>query len=525
MNYHGKCRYQIDDILIHLWMGFNTILFFQRYVRVIFLGLILALFVVLPLDSVFAQTDEPDVSIGFDFSFGEIIDGDEILSGTVISSQSDVVISWDIQNSTNFKFNWGVFNDLSDNLPPISENYFSLDWELSIDSNDYYSCSCEFNIYVELDGLVISEQKMPFFILNSNYVPDSINSLLVTNPSDFDWINGDLLIEAQASDISGNSPQALQVYLKRYITYVETCNSGISYSDDNEIYPIYDEENKFTHFIDMTSQPDGWYELVILIPSNNSFNQYDVSCISLRLNNLAPLISVLKEPSNQSEDNFIMVIDASMSSDPIWSEEELYYIWTCTSSESTEILVHEGYNQNIFELDSRYSADYNLKLEVMDKGGLSSTNEFYFTISNIIPSSTLFINGDEIFDGDDIKIIDIENIQIDGSNSMDSNNDIDSLRCIWSINSVTIFEGCDRILIWPENEINQKELVLRLDVMDNDGDYSSISVKLINPNVADDLPYPLIILFISFLFFVSSVFYRFKKDNESSSIPKWTKGK
>jgi hypothetical protein len=220
-----------------------------------------------------------------------------------------------------------------------------------------------------------------------------------------------------------------------------------------------------------------------------------------------------------------MVIDASMSSDPIWSEEELYYIWTCTSSESTEILVHEGYNQNIFELDSRYSADYNLKLEVMDKGGLSSTDEFYFTISNIIPSSTLFINGDEIFDGDDIKIIDIENIQIDGSNSMDSNNDIDSLRCIWSINSVTIFEGCDRILIWPENEINQKELVLRLDVMDDDGDYSSISVKLINPNVADDLPYPLIVLFISFLFFVSSVFYRFKKDNESSSIPKWTKGK
>ena len=233
MNYLGKCRYPIDDILIHLWMGFNTRLFFQRYVRVIFLGLILAFFVVLPLDSVFAQTDEPDVSIGFDFSFGEIIDGDGILSGTVISSQSDVVISWDIQNSTNFKFNWGVFNDLSDNLPPISENYFSLDWELSIDSNDYYSCSCVFNIYVELDGLVITEQKMPFFILNSNYIPDSINSLLVTNPSDFDWINGDLRIEAQASDISGNSPQALQVYLKRYITYVETCNSGISYNDDN----------------------------------------------------------------------------------------------------------------------------------------------------------------------------------------------------------------------------------------------------------------------------------------------------
>jgi len=525
MNYHGKCRYQIDDILIHLWMGFNTTLFFQRSVRVILLGLILTFFIVLPLDSTFAETEELDISVGFDFPFGEIIDGEEILSGTIISSRADIIVSWDIQNSTGFRFNWGTFNDLSDNLSPVSENYFSLDWEVLIDSNDYYSCSCEFNIYIELEELVIFEQNMPFFILNDNYAPDSIYSLLVTNPSDLDWVNGHLTIEAQARDISGNPPQSLQVYLKRYVTYVETCNSDISYSDENSIYPVYDDKNQFSHYFDLTSQPDGWYELVILIPSNNSFNQYDVSCMSIKLNNLAPVISILDEPSNQFEDNLMMIIDASMSSDPIWSEDELYYIWTCTSSESTEILVYEGYNQNIFELDSRNSAFYTLKLEVMDKGGLSSTSEFNFTISNMVPSSTLIINGEEIFDGQEIKIVDIEKIQIDASNSIDSNNDIDNLRCIWSINSVTIFEGCERELTWPEDEINKKVLVLRLDVMDDDGDSSSISVKLINPNIADDLPYPLILLFISFLFFITSVFYRFKNDNDSSSIPKWTKGK
>jgi len=250
MNYHGKCRYQIDDILIHLWMGFNTTLFFQRSVRVILLGLILTFFIVLPLDSTFAETEELDISVGFDFPFGEIIDGEEILSGTIISSRADIIVSWDIQNSTGFRFNWGTFNDLSDNLSPVSENYFSLDWEVLIDSNDYYSCSCEFNIYIELEELVIFEQNMPFFILNDNYAPDSIYSLLVTNPSDLDWVNGHLTIEAQARDISGNPPQSLQVYLKRYVTYVETCNSDISYSDENSIYPVYDDKNQFSHYFE-----------------------------------------------------------------------------------------------------------------------------------------------------------------------------------------------------------------------------------------------------------------------------------
>jgi hypothetical protein len=143
----------------------------------------------------------------------------------------------------------------------------------------------------------------------------------------------------------------------------------------------------------------------------------------------------------------------------------------------------------------------------------------------MLPSSNLLVNGAQIVDGDEIELLTLENIIIDGSNSVDTENDIDSLRCIWSINAVIIFEGCNRELIWPEDKIDNKALILRLDVMDDDGAYSSVSVKLINPNASDPLPYPMIILFISFLFLISSVFYRFKKDSETSSIPKWTKGK
>ena len=115
--------------MIHLWMGFNTIMSFPRYMRVVLLGIISVCFIFLPLDSVYAENEEIDVSIGFDFSFGEIIDNEKILSGTVITSEENIIVSWDIQNSTGFKFNWGDFNSIgSGDLSEVSQNYFSLEF-------------------------------------------------------------------------------------------------------------------------------------------------------------------------------------------------------------------------------------------------------------------------------------------------------------------------------------------------------------------------------------------------------------
>ena len=100
------------------------------------------------------------------------------------------------------------------------------------------------------------------------------------------------------------------------------------------------------------------------------------------------------------------------------------------------------------------------------------------------------INGVTVNDGDEINLDSLSPILLDGSKSSDTENDLQGLRCIWSINGIVMFEGCEnRELIWPENQTNEKEIVLRLDVMDNNGDFSSQSVKLINPNVNDSLPY------------------------------------
>lgn len=508
-------------------IGFNTIMLLGIGMRGILIGIFSVLLLIFSVDSVAAESEEIDVSIGFDFAFGEIIQDENIISGTVVSSEEEVQISWEIYNSTGFKYNWGLFNGESEQLTPLSEDYFSMDWQMNINPNDYYSCSCEFKVTVTFDSIIILEDKMPFFISNENYVSDSNYTMLVDNPLENDWINGNLLVEGRISDITGGNPSSAQIFVKRYVTFTETCNVQPISNIENEVSLSFDDNNFFSFELDMETKPDGWYELVILLSNPDDSDIMDFyTCLPFKLNNLNPTITITTPPSDIVEGLSSMVIDASSSEDPIWTEELLYFIWTCTNSRDNSIIVHEGYEALSFELDSSISANYNLKLEVVDQGGLSSTTEYNFSISNLIPSSKLSINGINVNDGDEINLDSLDPILLDGSKSSDTENDLQGLRCIWSINGIVMFEGCEnRELIWPENQTDSKEIVLRLDVMDNDGDFSSQSVKLINPNVNDSLPYPLIILFISFLFLISSIFYRFRKDSENNSIPKWSKGK
>ena len=508
-------------------IGFNTIMPLGINMRAIPIGVFSVLLILFSVDSVSAESEEIDISIGFDFAFGEIIQDEKIISGTVVSSDEEVQISWEIYNSTGFKYNWGVFDGESEQLTPLTKDYYSMDWQMSINSYDYYSCSCEFKIIVSLNSIVIFEDKMPFFIINENYISDSNYTMLIDNPLENDWINGNLLVEARISDITGGNPSSAQIFVKRYVTFTETCNVEPSADVENEVPLSFDDNNFFSFELDMGSKPDGWYELVILISKPDDSNIADFyMCLPFKLNNLNPTITITNPPSDIIEELSTMVIDASSSEDPIWTEENLYFIWTCTNSEDDNIIVREGYNALSFELDSSMSAYYNLKLEVVDKGGLSSTTEYNFSISNLVPTSKLSVNGVDVNDGDEINLDSLSPILLDGSKSSDTENDMQGLRCIWSINGIVMFEGCEnRELTWPENQTAEKEIVMRLDVMDNDGDFSSQTIKLINPNANDPLPYPLIVLFISFLFLISTIFYRFRKDSENTSIPKWSKGK
>ena len=123
-------------------IGFNTIMLLAMSMRGILVGLFSVLLLLFSINSVSAESEEIDVSIGFDFAFGEIIQDEKIISGTVVSSEEAVEVSWEIYNSTGFKYNWGTFDGESEEFTPLTDDYFSMDWQMSIKSNDYYSCSC-----------------------------------------------------------------------------------------------------------------------------------------------------------------------------------------------------------------------------------------------------------------------------------------------------------------------------------------------------------------------------------------------
>ena len=82
----------------------------------------------------------------------------------------------------------------------------------------------------------------------------------------------------------------------------------------------------------------------------------------------------------------------------------------------------------------------------------------------------------------------------------------------------TIYEGCERTLLWPEDDTNDT-LLLTLEVIDDDDDFSTITVELSRSDQGNDFPITIIVLLISILFFVSSVFYSRRTDD--MEIPKW----
>jgi hypothetical protein len=446
-------------------------------------------------------------SIGIETENGYIADGEFEFSGTVspITSDSIFQITWSIYRSDGLIVDGGDINSNS------GANYElgTYLWNVQLNSSHYSSCACYFSITVSDDNNYETSLSIVFFVANEE---NSQIGLTLESPSYSDWVSNEILIEGWVGSLYQNQ-EKLYGKLNRINNIGRSC---LEFDNTVDFEIIPDESSgAFSDIIDISSKLEGWHDLILFV-SDEVEGEFEIlSCIPVKMNNLVPFGSIISV-SNIVESNDIELITSDFI-EPYWSDVDLYYIWSVTDSYGNLELI-EGLKIDSISIDLSQSGIFQLNLLVIDAGGQSVSVQQTIVIENIPPIANLTIDSEPIIDGMEIKLTDSEEWHL-AANEYDTSNDISKLRCSWSINDVPVFEGCERILTWPDS--SNDHLFLRLDVMDDDGEFDSINVKLINPNASKQFPYHIVVLIISSAFFIFSLFHRSKSNRNNQSIPKW----
>ena len=143
-----------------------------------------------------------------------------------------------------------------------------------------------------------------------------------------------------------------------------------------------------------------------------------------------------------------------------------------------------------------------------------------FDIANTVPIISLAIDGESVSNNQEIKLTNPSDTLLDATGSIDSVNDKPGLRCVWLLDNVPLYEGCNRSFSWDEYQGEEYRAELTLEVIDDDGDYSRLNVILIHPDEVKPLPIILVVPAISLIFLIYATINRFKSNNELE-IPKW----
>jgi len=318
--------------------------------------------------------------------------------------------------------------------------------------------------------------------------------------------------------MSWTTPE-LRFFAKSASSSVDACSAEAD-SDMSAHLAVITPEGKISELLDISGLSDGWHSLYAenYDPSGVTYSQ---ECIPLRINNLAPSISI-EGPEYSLEGLSDLFFDASSSDDPVWGREGMHFMWVLrkpSHSGQTPLEIVMGEDKGTMSIPTSNSGDYSLTLVVTDAGGMTSTMVKEFTVQNVVPEAIASLDGSPIEDGARIKLSPGSEWVLDASASIDSANDQAGLRCVWKIDYAPVYEGCERTLSW-KSDINDP-IILTLDVIDDDDDYSTISVQLVHPDASVSLPYSLMVLVISALFMLSAVLLRFRSSDDSSSIPKW----
>lgn len=490
----------------------------KRHWRAVLLSLSALL---LLCNSVQAETsnDDDPALISIDIENGYHSSESITFSGIIEDDERPQDVFWRVSKDGT-EFDGGdLLSSLIEITSTSSREQWSWSFELTFSATG--ECACYVSVHsIDDYGLEIVETRVVFmveenstgligFLLDTDQSGDLIDSSLQISGWLGTYPNGGVNLE-----ISGSLAQGL--IQSSHIPQSSVCNEA---SITDEVYELPSGDFEITW--DISAKLDGWMEIILIgCPSINSAPTGASHEFSIRVNNQPPVIKI-SGIEYAVEDDIWHTFDATLTEDPYWGRTEMYFVWTLrrpSHSGNLPIDVQMGEDLNTYSISGAQSGNYTLSLTVYDKGGLSSDQMVNLDIKNTVPTASLVIDGETISDGQEVRISNPSDIKLDATGSSDTANDASSLRCIWLLDNSPLYEGCNREFSWTE--VEEYRAILTLEVIDDDGEFATISVILIHPDEVKPFPIALVAFAFSALFLTYALVNRFRGNSERS-IPKW----
>jgi hypothetical protein len=459
-------------------------------------------------------TNDPAV-ISIDVENGVVSSSSILFSGIIEDEILPSEVYWRVVKN-GIEFDGG---DLGSELVEMdsSSNRLQWAWEFELSYHATGECSCYVSVNVhDAEGEIIRELRVVFMIQSTS--DTNLMGLLIHDPPSGQYQNEIVAVSGWAGVYFGGDFHDVEISIKQSLSNHFSASTIFPYqSEDASLSSsLHFESGDFSINESIIQNLDGWYKMeVTLLNGMNTIS----NSFSIKVNNEPPVIKI-EGIEYIDESNELYIFDASDTEDPYWGNEELYFVWTLrrpSHSGEVPIDVQMGIDVNKYTISGAISGNYTLSLTVFDKGGQSSSRVSSFSIANLPPSVKLSINGENVTDGQVVKLSDSASAMLEAF-PLDTENDVSELRCIWLFDNLPLYEGCNRNLDWPDE--SKQRGILTIEIIDDDGETASMGVELIHPDAVDPLPIALIGLVISSLVLIYSVFRRVRL-NDEPKIPKW----
>jgi len=433
------------------------------------------------------------------------------------------LVHWELHSGVNSV----LFQDVTDSIYLLDGNQSRSVWtfEISIEAQTIPSCSCILSIKAQESELEPIQHYQSIFIIHNDndaatsevlpptvYLPDNIHD---------NWATGIQYFYGISSTQDGSIPEIS--YTLRQSNYIKCDNyeDALTTLDSERIYPeVLWETEEFSIPIDVSEFPDGWVD--VIVSSRDPFSTFESEyCVPIRVDNTPPT-SHINGPKHTYEGIIPITFYASNSSDQYWGIGGIVYVWSVyevLDDYNRHIMVESGTDIRSITVGINTSSTYLISLTSIDNAGNSYTDLLTFDVENQHPIARLLIDGEPVYDGDEISISKELSVFVDASFSSDTQNDQNSLRYIWRINNIPVYEGENRDLSWPADV--QREFLLSLEVIDDNSASSMISIKVVDNQSNGSPPFVLIGFILSCLFLIYATSKRSIENKNISDIPKW----